>query len=73
MNEQETLDGILRFSAECHAAVLMAKDQDERDRYKRIHDIGLDAIKTVTEMAIELARELSLTLAKEMNDEADRI
>lgn len=73
MNEKETLDGIRRFSAACHAALLMAKDQDELDRYKRIHDIGIDAIKKVNDMAIEMVRELSLTLAKEMNDEADRI
>ena len=73
MNEQETLDAIQRFSAECQAALLMAKDHDELDRYKRIHAIGIDAIKKVNDMAIEMVRNLALTVAKEMNDEADRI
>ena len=53
MNQQEALDEVRRFVAACQAAILLAKDRAEKERYERLYDLGLDAVSAVNKHALE--------------------
>lgn len=57
MNQQEALDEVRRFVAACQAAVLLAKDPYERERYENLYDLGLDAVSAVNRHALEVVRD----------------
>jgi hypothetical protein len=58
MTQQQALDEVRRFVAACQAAILLAKDDQERTRYANLYDLGLDAVSAVNKHALEQVSQL---------------